>query len=502
MECSDYYKYIGHILIQNDLQARQDAFNKAVDSIVNTERISKEAASKCLSKAFDELSLLEERLKQSFLGSPQTRHGEAAEELYRYFDNADRAIYGNNRLVKGASGRTSPEDLLIFGKTAQLKSCKSLNATLLACIEDMKKYDNELQIIPKDQYELFDRILKGDVDGIPAKTVEAIQNKIEMIRKLNPGRNIDELFRPHKLTYDQIHPNNNYQEGQYDSIVDDKKNELLDKHKQHEKDIKKKSKSDRNDARNKVKPSMSSSFKISSFNGLLSGSLSSVTLVYAKLKTGKKIEDFSVEDWKEVGVKFAAEGSKGFGTSFGIYWLSNNKHALNLINNEIQAANTLATSATLFVNTAVTIADFYNDYKKGIINKDDFIDCCYSASIEQAIVSAGALLGAPIPVIGPIIGATIARYTYKFVASAVNEYDIACSNLAKERSHIVDLKVEHEFSEYKKKITNNYARYDKLLEKTAHPSINLARTFRLCEERGINPERDLHVFIERFPIKK
>ena len=144
----------------------------------------------------------------------------------------------------------------------------------------------------------------------------------------------------------------------------------------------------------------------------------------------------------------------------------------------------------------------YNDYKKGIINKDDFIDCCYSASIEQAIVSAGALLGAPIPVIGPIIGATIARYTYKFVASAVNEYDIACSNLAKERSHIVDLKVEHEFSEYKKKITNNYARYDKLLEKTAHPSINLARTFRLCEERGINPERDLHVFIERFPIKK
>lgn len=498
---NDYYKYVGPILVQHDLQERRESYFRAINEIAIEKNIRLEEAEKRFTSSLCELNELEERLKRPLLGSHRTRHGEAAEEIYRFFGNADRLIQGKRRVFKPATGRTTSEDLLRFGRPVQLKSYDSLTNSLEACIIHMRKYSNEghMYVIPKDQHELFTKIENGDYEGINPKTVKAIKEKIEIIKKLFPGKKIGKIIQPNELNYNEINPNNNYQEDQYNAQIDKKRVEITNQNEKQENKINSEATKEKNNARQQSKASVSKSIEISSLNGLLSGTLSSSTLLYAKLKSGKKIEDFTKDDWSEIGLTFVTEGSKGFASSFSIYWLSNNKYALGSLNNEIRNPNNLTTSATLIVNTAITIAELYNDYKKGDLDSDDFIDSCYSASLEQAIVSAGALLGASIPIIGPIIGSTIARYTYRFVAVAVDSYDTACSNLARARFHNMELRFKEEYAEYEKEILANFVAFDKLLEMVTTPSINKARSIKACEMKGIKPETDMDIFLNQFP---
>ena len=498
---NDDYKYIGPIFVQQDLRSRQEAFSQATKDIAAEKHIRLEEAKKRLMKSLEEVNKLEERLKQPLLGNQRTKHGEAAEEIHRYFDNADRVIEGKRRLFTQATGRTTREDLFRFGRPVQLKSYHTLNNSLEACIEHMRKYSDEsyMYVIPKDQYELFIKIDNGDCEGIPPKTVQAIKEKIEIIKKIFPGKRIGIIIQPNKLSYKQINPNNNYQEGQYDAQINEKKGEIKNKNEKQENEIKSEAAQERNNARQKTEASLSKSIEMSSLNGLLSGTLSSSTLLYAKLKSGKKIEEFTKDDWSEIGVTFVTEGSKGFASSFSIYWLSNNRFALSSLNNEIKDVKNLTTSATLIVNTAITLAELYKDYRSGNLDRDDFIDSCYSASIEQAIVSAGALIGASIPIIGPIIGSTIARYTYRFVAVVVDNYDTACSNLAKARFDSMELRFKEEYAKYEKEILESFVAFDNLLEMVTTPSINLARSIKACEMKGIKPETDMDIFLNQFP---
>ena len=121
---------------------------------------------------------------ERILGSPETKHGEIAEQVEVGITNARQAIKGlADRATFEGVGRTAPEDYIIDGIKVQSKFTNGTNNTLSHVLDHLDKYadsigfgkDGSIYHIPKDQYKEIMDIL-GDENSfrLGSKSTRAI----------------------------------------------------------------------------------------------------------------------------------------------------------------------------------------------------------------------------------------------------------------------------------------------------------------------------------------
>ena len=388
--------------VQQGIQEKEELLLKTLQEIEFTSNkaaanadMAFAAARKCVENVRDFVSS-----PTNILANESTKHGEIAEHIEVEIGNGRRILDGLQPNASLDVGRTAPEDYLVDGRMVQSKFINNPKGTLDAVIEHSHKYpffvsEDGYYHIPKEQYETFTKIANGEpVEGLRLSTITNIRQKIELIEK-ETGKPFGEVVRPSISKYDEV------QLGKVGKTLDKYEEEFSEKNRQNHKEIREESKQKTEEAQHITDPSWGEAFKYAGISAAITGTTSAAINIYGKVKSGKKITSFTLDDWKEVGYDFAKNGLKGGISGMSIYGLT-------------KLGGFSAPFAGAMTSSATGIASLAYDYKKGKITKEEFADGACSMSVEAGLAAIGSAVGQaviPIPVLGAIVGSVTMKAT-------------------------------------------------------------------------------------------
>lgn len=335
---------------------------------------------------------------ENILGSDSTKHGEIAEHVDVCFQNAEAVIrgYKPTATFEGV-GRTAPEDYLVHGIKVQSKYIEGSNKTLSHVLEHLNNYkdigfgrDGSYYVIPKDQHEEILQILAGRTDNINPARIRAIKAKVASIEE-QTNYSFEEVVKPGNVKYAEVQ-----RKAVHKTIKNEKKviNELADEQREiveqeHTEKV--------SEAQHKAQPSVKGALKTAAITAAISGGMEFATGIYRKCKAGKKIQDFTSDDWKELGIDTVKAGAEGGISGLALYGLTNVLHL-----------STHAAGAC--VSMSFGIAELTYDYCNRKISEEEFEIGCKTVCINSVVCAIGGALGdalIPIPILGHVIGSII-----------------------------------------------------------------------------------------------
>ena len=366
-----------------------------------------------LAGALEELQELKDFVAspEHILGSMKSKHGEIAEHVQVNISNARRIIEGlSPEYTFEGVKRNAPEDYLFNGIKVQSKYLNGLVKTINSkngVLGHLLKYPDSLKEgnifdIPKDQYDAMQEFLSMSDEEVnkASREVRAIVRKL---REFQEKTGID-------LQGDTVRPG----VGKYDEVQIERIGDTIDN---EEKSIKDKDQELREQAHEKSKPSVREGLKVTAVSAGIEGGISFCLSVHKKLKSGKKISQFTAEDWQDVGIDTAAGGGKGAVRGAGIYGLTN-------------FTATPAAVASALVTATFGVVSQARLLHQGKISNEDFIINSEIVCLDVTISAISSLMGqVMIPI--PILGAVIGNVTGMFM------YGIAKNNLSQREQTII-----------------------------------------------------------------
>jgi hypothetical protein len=417
----------------------------------------------------------------SIIGNQSTKHGEIAEVVEVGVRRAKDAIEGKpfSATFDGVP-RTGKTDYIEDGLDVQSKFINGVNKNLDSVIEHMKQYpgygtDNSIYHIPKDTLESIESVLKGDnPSNFNSNTISSIQEKVREIEQLS-GKSFNDVVKPGVSTYADV------QQGNIHKTIE-----------RHEESLKHQNDGAKKTIVNEHKPSLSEGLQATGIAAGVGGAVSLTTILYRKAKEGKKFYkgDFTLEDWKEVGIDTAKGAALGGVSGSGIYILTN-------------YASLSAPFAGAVVSAAKGVGSLLKDYKDGKITADEVMELGAIVCAESAIVGLATAIGQtiiPIPVLGALIGSVSGTMLTQFIKGEpgltadklnkdLNEY---LSNLDEKYRVLVD-QLHQEFQQLG---DLTFAAFDLgRNERLINSSILLAKEFGVTESEIIKSLDELNEFM-------
>ena len=326
-------------------------------------------------------------------------------------------------MLQSGKERTSPTDYTIDGTPFQskfyhLESSNNRISSLKGVINHLKTYPGYANDttpygfpgqhgeyhIPKDQYDVIQKVLSGDTAGMSSRTIRATENYIKEIEALT-GKRFEEVVKPAVTDYHEV------QLGRVDDTINAEEQHYEDVHKEQIDKIREEKSRQTEAAKHITDASWAEAFKAAGIAAAISGTVSAGIKIYSKIREGKPLGDFDVEDWKEVGFDFAKGGAKGGISGLAIYGLT-------------KLGGFSAPFAGAMVSTSIGITSLYIDFKKGKIDETDFSNSACALSVEAGMAAVGAAVGQaiiPVPIVGAIVGSVVAQSALKITQSIVGD---------------------------------------------------------------------------------
>jgi len=417
---------------------------------------------------------------ENILGSNLTKHGEIAEQVEVGVRRAKSLLHNENPTATfNGVGRTAPEDYIIAGEKVQSKFINGTNNGLNHVLQHMNKYDEFYKDgyyhIPKDQYEVIEKVMEGKhVDGLNSKTELAIRKKIEEIQE-KTGKSFDKSIKPSISNYKDV------QKGTINKTLDN-----------HEKNLDEENKELKKKIVTEHQPSLAEGLKASGTAAAIGGGISFAAALYSKHKEGKKFYkgEFSQDDWVDV-LKISGKGAMSSGISGGsIYTLTN-------------YCNVPAPFAAAVVSGIKGVSSLAMDLKNGKITSEEFQELGMITCSETAIVALSTAIGQtviPIPILGSLIGSITASTFLKMTKNDKTAYQI--KKMYEEGTKKLSLEHREQMQEIERQfqllgdltssafeIRNNV--------KLFQMSILLARSYGISEQKIIKNHGDLDRFMYR-----
>lgn len=361
---------------------------------------------------------------EHILGSPLQKHGEVAEHMQVGFSNAWAAVRGLRQLYSfDGVGRLSMEDYLRDGQMVQSKFCNGIRGTFSAIQHHLSDYPMFIEgggtyDIPRDQYaQLMDIYERGEtVRSSLMRTEETLYKAMKTWEEENSIQ-IKEVVKPAVVGYDDVQlavadQTIVHEEGRIRELDD----------------------SIRQEAHTAAKPTLAEGAKATVVAAALEGGIAFAVKVLEKRKTGTKLQDFTKEDWKDVGLDTLV--STGKGAVRGV--------TVNTMTNYTSVPSPLASA---MVTATFGIASQARKLQNGIISEEDFIDNCEVICLEVAMSALSSMLGEvliPIPVLGAIIGNAAGMFMYEISKSylSATEEKLILEYRQQYEKHIQHIEIE------------------------------------------------------------
>lgn len=348
----------------------------------------------CIDEAFEFIGTPE-----NILGNPSTKHGEIAEHTDVALHNAHNAMKGKPQNATFENvGRTAPEDYLVDGVAVQSKYINSSSNSLTKVLDHLEKYrdigfgrDESYYVIPKDQYEEIQRVLSGDAGSLNAKSVRAILNKVKEI-EMQTGRPFSEVVKSGNVDYAEV------QQGAIHKTLHKETKKLREEAKKEKSEIDSESKKEKSQAYENAKPTWKKAAVSAGISAGISGGFSLAFGIRRKLTEGKSIQNFTTEDWKEIGLDTVKGTAEGGISGLAIYGLT----AVMKVPSPVAAAG---------VSLTMGLVELTHEYCTNKISREDFVTGCQTVGLNSIVSAVGAFIGdkvIPIPVLGSVIGSAVA----------------------------------------------------------------------------------------------
>ena len=331
------------------------------------------------------------------LGAMPTKHGEIAEHVQVEIGNAQRVMQHlqPNATFEGV-GRTAPEDYLIDGLQVQSKFLNNANRSLDAVLGHMKDYpgfaEKGYYHIPKDQYDIIEMGLKNSPGPFDAQAQERCREIVSQIEK-ESGKPFGEVVKPSISTYKEV------QLGKIDDTLNQHEQAFKTQHREEVQTIRNKEIADSQEAIHIKDATWGKAAQAGAISAVITGTTMAGLKVYSKIRRGKKLTQFTLDDWKEVGYDFSVGGLKGGLSGVSIYWLTK-KNVFS------------APFAGAVTSTAIGVSSLAYQLKKGTISKLEFSESVNALSVEAGLSAIGAAIGQaviPVPVLGAVVGTAVSK---------------------------------------------------------------------------------------------
>lgn len=434
-----------------------------------------------LDAAMAELKKFEVFISDPFhiLGSPLQKHGEIAEHAQVRFHNAEDLIEGRvARHDIDSVPRLDKADYLRNGHMVQSKFYMGEAGTLRAITTHLKTYptflaDGGEYDIPKSQFEYLINIYRNGESGTITETSDAkMYDVIKDWESINKVK-FPDVVKPSLLDYDQV---------QLDTAPISLQTEQ-DKIQSRDHEL-------REQVRQDNRPTTQDAIKVTTVSIALEAGTAFAIAVYQKRKTGKKLLEFSSEDWYEISKATGIGGIKGAVRGSAVFYLTNYT--------EIAApmANAMVTA------TLGMMAEAYKLQQRKT-TPEDFILSCETICLDVSISALSSVIGQvaiPIPVLGSIIGNTVGLFMENIAKSylSAKEEQLICAYKKSIQEHRGQLSTDH--AQFMKDTLDQLNAYEEMaaLAFDENPTIRLSSAQNRAVMLGVPKEQLLS--IEDFKI--
>jgi len=419
-----------------------------------------------------------EEIIQTNRGGIKGMHGFIAERMQVYIENARSLVEGANRkyFLLDDNG---PVDYIKNGINYQQKFVQR-HFSLDAVSEHLAKYPDYIKNggkyhIPKDYYE---KIMK--LFNMPENEASKLSKE-----EYRLWLYIKNFFKTNNISPNDL-------EGtviDYSEAQSGKANETIENEK---KNIKRKDQEEREKIYKKSKPSVKEGAKVTAISALIEGGVSFGLAIQKKRKSGKKLSEFTEEDWKEIGIGTAKGTGRGAIRGSVIYIMTN-------------FTLTPAAVASGLVTAVLGMKAEAEKLRKGFITKEEFLVNSEVLSLDVTISTLSSILGEiliPIPVLGAVIGNVAGTYMYdiakryldneeeKLISSYNTNINMLNQYLDEEYKMILKL-LKEEFKKYKSLID---LAFSKDINKAFEGSISLAEYIGVDNRKILRNMKDIDVY--------
>lgn len=480
-----YTDQISAAFIQEGINAAERLKAERIAEIIQTAIEKEEYARTALSESLHCVENVRDFVSNpdSILGTIQTKHGEIAEHVEVEIRNGRDIL---NRINPSATfegvGRTAPEDYIIGEHQVQSKFINGANKSLNHVIEHLEKYpgftDNGYYHIPKDQYEVISKIYSGDdTSEFSSRTIKSCKEFIRQIEEKS-GKPFTDVVKPGISTYKEV------QLGEIDKTLDGYEKEFHNTTKKNIDEIRKEKASSEAQTQHTTDASWGEALEYSAISAVITGTTSAGIKVYAKIKGGKKITSFSLDDWKDIGYDFGKGSVKGAISGLGIYGLS-------------KVVGMSAPFSSSIVSSTMGVSSLYHDYRCGKLTKEEYGDAACALCVEAGLAAAGAAIGQtviPIPILGAIVGSAVAKsaiYISKYVFGE-KEKDLLADMEWKYKELVA--KLDEQCRAAIERINLYYEKLGGLIKVAMDPDLNkrLSGSIELCQFLGVRDSDIIH----------
>lgn len=408
------------------------------------------------------------------LGSIKQKHGEIAEHVQVAFMNAEQRIVGEaaSHTFDGV-GRLAPEDYLRFGKMVQSKFYMGVSGTLTAIADHLDTYpwfldEGGSYDISKNHYNELMRIYTG---GAAGQLTDSDMKLYDAIKEWESLHNVkfNEVVHPSVVNYEDV---------QLDTVhntIQQEENKIEEKDQQR-----------RDQAHAEAKPTLKEGVKVTVTAALLEGGVAFAIGVYKKKKAGKKIAEFTKEDWKELGIDTGVGAGKGAIRGGTVYVLTN-------------FASVPAPMASAMVTATLGMLVQACKLNNGDITAEEFVDASETICLDVTMSAVSSMLGEiliPIPVLGAIIGNTVGMFMMNIARSYLSSEEQKL--IATYQKEMTELKnqLDSEYNALVEKLETELAEYGSLVDFSFDADVNIRFESILSRAKLIGANTDRLVDLE------
>jgi len=391
------------------------------------------------------VSTIGENIIERNRGGEKGMHGFIAEIAECGIGNARERVAGQAATHVWIDDN-GPSDILRGATEIQQKFVQSGgHLSLKAVLEHLEHYPDYIANghkyqIPKDHYDKIMEYLSMPEDvanKLPTSNGEFSRRQWEEVHKFfeRSGVSTNDL-EPSILSYDQV------QKGSIGDALDQEKDNLREQD-----ELKRK------EAYEDSKPALSEGLKATAVGAAVEGTTDFALAIFKKRKSGKKIKDFSTEDWSEIGLQTGKGAIRGGVRGAAVYTLTN-------------FTATPGAVASAVVTAGFGVAQQVHRFRNGAVSELELIENAEIICLDASVSALSTLIGQiaiPVPILGAIIGNSIGMMLYNIGKDAFNTKEKEIINQYLKEINTLDGKLSAEYATYVESLTQSYAKFLNIL---------------------------------------
>lgn len=402
------------------------------------------------------LSTIDSEIIERNRGGIKGMHGFIAEVAECGIGNAREQIKGRMPVYEWINDN-GPADLMRNGVQIQQKFVASGNHLSLQAInQHLGKYPDFLSNggkyqIPEDHYQKIKYLLsisEKQANKMPTSTGEF---------SLKQWKEVHDFFENGEIRLQDIEPSKlKYDEAQINRIHDTIRSE--------KRSLKETDQRIRDDAYDVSKPTMHQGMTVSAVSAAVEGGTAFVSAIARRRKNGKRIKEYTTEDWEGIFRESGTGVVKGGIRGISIYALTN-------------FTATPAAVASSLCTASFGIAEQAHLMRIGKITQEQFITNSEILCLDVSVSALSSCIGQaviPVPVLGAVIGNTVGTLLYQIAKDNLSHREQRTIEDYLRYLAELDAELDKKYRRYIDELNAGIRKYYGMLERAFSPNYDEA----------------------------